>query len=126
MQEYTRSKLKIFNLQDETNFALINNQIKSYFKKNKYSSKLTLLKLNDYKKVKIKIENSYLRSKINDQNMIFVYTLSKLLKISNKSFVRSMNKFKGLAHRYEFFLQKKILYLSTIQKQLVLKQVNLL
>ena len=107
MQEYTRSKLKIFNLQDETNFALINNQIKSYFKKNKYSSKLTLLKLNDYKKVKIKIENSYLRSKINDQNMIFVYTLSKLLKISNKSFVRSMNKFKGLAHRYEFFLQKK-------------------
>ena len=39
--------------------------------------------------------------------MNFVYTLSKLLKITDKSFIDSMNTFVGLAHRYETFLQKK-------------------
>ena len=57
--------------------------------------------------------------------MNFVYTLSKLLKISDKSFVNSMNTFVGLPHRYEIFLKKKILLLSTILKQQVLKLVNL-
>ena len=40
--------------------------------------------------------------------MNFVYTLSKLLKISDKSFINSMNSFSGLAHRYEVFLKKAI------------------
>ena len=38
--------------------------------------------------------------------MIFVYTLSKLLKISNKSFFKTMKSFKGLSHRFEIFLKK--------------------
>ena len=65
------------------------------------------LKLSSYKKIKIKIKNNYLKLKINDENMNFVYTLSKLLKITDKSFVNAMNSFVGLAHRYEIFLKKK-------------------
>ena len=38
--------------------------------------------------------------------MSFVYTLSKLLKISEKSFFKSMKSFKGLPHRFEIFLQR--------------------
>ena len=44
---------------------------------------------------------------INDENMTFVYTFSNLLKINRKSFLKSFNDFKGLPHRYEFFLKKK-------------------
>ena len=33
MQEYIESKLKIFNLQDKKDFALINNKFKKIFKK---------------------------------------------------------------------------------------------
>ena len=107
MQHYIKSKLKIFNLQRKNDFALINNKFKNIFKKNKYLSKLTSLKLNAYKKIRLKIKNNYLKSNTNNENMIFVYTLSKLLKFSDKSFINSMNSFVGLAHRYEIFLQKK-------------------
>ena len=39
--------------------------------------------------------------------MSFVFALSKVLKISKKSFVRSLKSFKGLPHRYEIFMKKK-------------------
>ena len=39
--------------------------------------------------------------------MSHVLELSKLLKISNKSFIQSFRTFKGLPHRYEIFLRKK-------------------
>ena len=106
-QNYIRSKLKIFNLQNKNNYALINKKYEDFFKKNKYLSKLISLKSNDYKKIKAQIRNNYLKSSANEENMNFVYTLSKLLKISNTSFIKSMNTFVGLAHRYEFFLRKK-------------------
>ena len=107
MKEYIRSKLRIFNLQEKDNFALVNSRLRNIFKKNNYQSKLISLKLNLYKKIKFKIKNRYLKSFINDENMNFVYTLSKHLKISDKLFIKSMNTFKGLEHRYETFLSKK-------------------
>ena len=39
--------------------------------------------------------------------MSFVYKLAKLLKISEKSFLKSLNSFSGLPHRYEIFLKRK-------------------
>jgi UDP-N-acetylmuramoylalanine--D-glutamate ligase len=39
--------------------------------------------------------------------MSYVLELSKLLKINQKSFIRSLNTFVGLPHRYEIFLKRK-------------------
>ena len=39
--------------------------------------------------------------------MIFVHTFSRLLKISEKGFIKASNSFTGLSHRYEIFLEKK-------------------
>ena len=44
---------------------------------------------------------------INDENMSSVYTLIKLLKIKQSLFLKSLNTFSGLPHRYEVFLRKK-------------------
>ena len=44
---------------------------------------------------------------MNDENMSFVYELSKLFKISENSFFNSLNTFVGLPHRYEIFMKKK-------------------
>ena len=107
MQDYVNSKLKIFTLQGKNDFALINSKFKNIFKRKKYLSKLILLRFNAYKRVKAFIKNDYLRSNINNENMNFAFTLSKLLKISNKAFIKSMNKFVGLKHRHEVFLKKK-------------------
>ena len=61
----------------------------------------------NYKKIKHKIKNHYLKLSINDENMAFVYEFSKLLKISETNFILAINSFVGLSHRYEIFLKKK-------------------
>jgi len=104
---YLESKLKIFYLQTKKNFAIINKRFKKIFKRKKFLSKLVIPENKDYKKIKLKINNQYLTSNINDENMSFVYTFSKLIGISEKSFISSINNFKGLPHRFEIFLKKK-------------------
>ena len=104
--KYLNSKLKIFNLQKKKNFAIINKDLKKEFIKKKFLGKLLLPKIKDYRKIKKNIKNNYLTSNINEENMSFVYTLSKLLKISEKSFFKAMKSFKGLPHRFEIFLQR--------------------
>ena len=54
-------------------------------------------KIENYEKIKNKIKNDYLISKINDENMSFVYEFAKILKIKEKSFINIMGSFKGLA-----------------------------
>ena len=106
MQSYTKSKLKIFNLQAKNDFALVNDKLKYIFKKNKYLSKLVPINLKSYREIKSKIKNDYLQSSANDRNMCFVFALAKLLKIKKDSFLKSMNSFIGLPHRYEVFFKK--------------------
>ena len=107
MQDYIKSKFKIFDLQKKNNFALVNDNFKNIFKRKKYLSKLVSFKLKDYKKIKFKINNKYLKSSTNDENMNFVYALAKILKINNHSFIKSMSSFVGLPHRYEIFFKRK-------------------
>ena len=107
MQNYMKSKLKIFMYQKKNQFALINEKLKNIFKKRNFKSKLIIPEKKNYNKIKHKIKNNYLELSINDENMNFVYELSRLINISEKRFVTAMNSFVGLPHRYEIFLKKK-------------------
>ncbi len=107
MQDYINSKLNLFKLQKKDNFALVNNKLKKIFKIKNFKSKLVSPKNKEYQKIKLKIKNTYLKSKANDENMGFVYTLSRKLRISKKDFINSMQSFSGLPHRYEIFLKVK-------------------
>ncbi len=107
MNNYLNSKLKIFQHQDKSHFAFINSKFKNFFFKKKFSSKLIVPIYRNYNKAKTKIRNDYLTSNINNENMSFIYSFSKLLRISEKSFVESMNSFEGLPHRFEIFFKKK-------------------
>ena len=106
MRNYLLSKLKIFQNQNKNHYAIINKKFKKIFQKEKFKSKLIIPKEKEYKKIKLNIKNNYLISKINNENMSFVFALSKLLKIDKKSFLNSMKSFKGLPHRFEVFLKK--------------------
>ena len=106
-KEYLNAKLKIFKNQNENQYALAKIFLKPVFKKKNFKSKLIIPKKIDYKKIKHKIKNSYLTSNINDENVSFVFELSKLMNISQKSFVKSIQSFKGLEHRFEIFMKKK-------------------
>ena len=107
MNNYLASKLKIFHLQNKQQFALVNKKFKKIFFKKKFSSKFISPNLKDFKKIKHKIKNDYLAHDINNENMSFIFTFAKLLKIKENSFINSMKSFKGLTHRFEFFLRRK-------------------
>jgi UDP-N-acetylmuramoylalanine--D-glutamate ligase len=106
-RNYIKSKLKVFKLQTKDDFALVNNKFKNTFITRKYLSRLVPVKLKKFNKVKSQISNNYLKSTTNHENITFVYALSKLLKINDKKFIKSMNTFVGLPHRYEIFLKNK-------------------
>ena len=107
LNNYIAAKLKIFELQKKKQYSFINKKLISHFKKKKYLGKLVVPKIKNYFKIKNKLNNSYLKMEINDENMSFVFNLSKILKIKEKSFLKTLNSFKGLPHRYEIFLRKK-------------------
>ncbi len=106
MNNYLNSKLKIFQLQNKNQIAILNNKFKKIFIKKNFSSKLIISKNKEYQKIKFKIKNDYVTSSINDENMGFVYTFAKLLKIKESFFLKAMNSFKGLPHRFEIFIKK--------------------
>jgi len=106
-KDYSDSKFKIFSNQKKNNFAFLNKtMLLKKFKKNKYESKLEFANLSKYKKIKRRIKNDYLNSETNEENMSFIYALSKILKIREKSFINSLKSFKGLPHRHEVFYKK--------------------
>ena len=106
-KNYLNAKLKIFQHQKKNQFAIINKNLKKNFLKKNFSSKLIVPKYQDYRRLKYKIKNDYLTSKINEENMIFICSIVKLLKIKENLFVSAINSFKGLPHRFEIFLKKK-------------------
>ena len=106
MKDYINSKFKIFENQNKRQFALVNRNFKNLFKKKRLSGKLKAPNLKKYIKLKPEFKNNYLKLNMNDENMSFVYELTKLLKIRKKSFFNSLNTFVGLPHRYEIFMKK--------------------
>ena len=107
MRNYLNSKLKIFHLQKKNQYAIINKKFRNIFLKKKYRGKLIIPKEKKYNKIKDKIKNDYLISNTNKENMNFIYSFSKLLRMRDKSFISSMKSFKGLPHRFEIFLKKE-------------------
>ena len=107
MNNYINSKFKIFRNQKRQQYSFVNKKLKLRFKEHSFVGKLIVPKIEQYKKIKNKIKNSYFKTNINDEIMSYVFALTKILKISEKSFLNSLNSFVGLPHRYEVFFKTK-------------------
>ncbi len=107
LRDYIKSKFNLFKLQKKNNYALVNNAFKKNFRAKKFRGKLIPIQYKQYIKIKSKIKNTYLKSKANDENMGFVFTLAKKLRIKDEVFIKSMKSFLGLPHRYEIFQKSK-------------------
>ena len=110
MNNYTNSKFKIFKNQSKKQFSFLNKKLITTYHKKKLLGKLIIPNLNNYKRIKPRINNAHLALNVNDENMSFALSLSRILRINEKSFINSFKTFKGLPHRYEIFLKKKKLY----------------
>ena len=111
MNNYLNSKLKIFEHQGKNQYALINKSLKGIFKKKDFLSKLIIPELKNYKDLKFKIKNDYLNSNINDENMNFVYTFSKLINIKKNLLLIRCNHLKVYLIDLKFLLKKRVLRL---------------
>lgn len=109
MRHYIKSKFKIFSRQSKTDYALLKEEkLIRIFKKNNFKSKLLKVHNNILdNKIKKQINNFYLLSKPNIENLIFVLKFAKIFKIKNSIFLSAINSFKGLPHRHELFYKKK-------------------
>ena len=105
IRNYINSKFKIFSKQTKNQYSILNKNLKKYLKK-RLASKVIIPKIKNFKKLKEEINNPYLKSDINNENMMFVLSLSKLFGINDKSFIKSLESFVGLPHRHEIFLKK--------------------
>ena len=95
-KNYLNSKFKIFSNQNNNNFAFLNNKLLiKKFVREKYKSKLKIVNLKRYLKNKNKIKNNYLKLNVNDENMSFIYALSKMFYVKEKSLIRSLISFFG-------------------------------
>ncbi len=119
IKNYTKIKSKIFFAQNSSDFSYINfankhsRLIKNIFKTKKLKSKLILVKKSNCNFLLKKINNKYLKSKGNIENLIFSYKIAKNLKINDKIIIKALNKFRGLPHRQEIiFSNKKLLCIN--------------
>lgn len=107
MKNYINSKFKIFKNQKKNQYSLVSKKFKNKFVKENFLGKLIIPNLTYYKRLKLKIKNTYIKSNINDENMSYVIALLSLFNISKKKLFSSLKSFRGLPHRYEIFLKKK-------------------
>ena len=107
-KNYINSKFKIFSNQKSKDSAFLNNKLLvKKFIGGRYKSKLNFVKLKEYLNIKNKIQNNYLKLNVDDENMSFIYNLSKKFKIKKGSLIKSLKTFKGLPHRQEIFYERK-------------------
>ena len=72
-------------------------------------SKLISINKSDCNFLLRRIENQYFKNRANKENLAFAYRIAKNLKISNKTIVKALTKFKGLPHRQEVIFSNKYL-----------------
>ena len=114
MANYRNSKFKIFSNQTKNNYAFLNKKkLITFFKKKKFRSKLKIIKLSSYNKLKKNITNAYLLSKTNEENVLFAFSILTTLGIKKKFILKSINSFRGLPHRHEIFYKiKKVTFIN--------------
>ena len=109
-KKYLNAKLKLIYSQRKGDFAFFNKKnslIKKELKNKNIKSKIINVddKLNlNYKKL---VKNEYFNNKNNQQNLSYVFTICKKLKIDKKNIIKIINNFKGLKFRQQIIYDSK-------------------
>ena len=114
IENYINAKKKIFKFQKKSDYAYLNNENKYFTKIRKnFYSKLKLVNLKNFHKLKKYINNNYLLTKNNQENLLFVFEILKKFKTRKKLIFKVINKFNGLPHRQErVYIGKKIICIN--------------
>ena len=109
LDKYAQAKIKLIHDQEKNKLSFIEKDnliIKRNLIKKKIKSKVLKITYNKNNYFKKKINNYYLLDKNNLNNVHFIYTISKIFKISNNMIFKSLNLFKGLKFRKQIIFDK--------------------
>jgi len=110
IKNYINAKFKLLKNQSRKDFAYINKKDKYLHKKIKSSkvfSKIINVNLDKIYKFGKKINNPYFLTRGNQENLSFIFSICKTLKLKNKNILKIINKFKGLKFRQEIIYKSK-------------------
>ena len=108
LKNYIEAKFKLIKNQNKNGFAFINKKNKYLLRKIKYNkvkSKIIKVDYKIVKKISKQIENPYFSTDSNKQNLAFILSIVKKLKLRKKKIINSLQNFKGLEYRQQHILQ---------------------
>jgi len=110
INKYVSAKFKLLKNQSRKDFAILN--IKNFYIKRELESKNFLPKVIKIKKnidsaFLKKINNQYLCTEGNKENLKFVLEVAKILKLKKNLLVKTLKKFKGLKYRQELIFESE-------------------
>ena len=116
IENYINAKFKLVTTQSKKDFAYINSKdkyLKKKIKKSKIFSKLISVNSKIVNNFERKINNPYLLSQGNRENLSFIFFISRKLNLQNKKIIKTINKFKGLKYRQEIiYNNNKITFIN--------------
>ncbi|MDC1258394.1 UDP-N-acetylmuramoyl-L-alanine--D-glutamate ligase [Pelagibacteraceae bacterium] len=110
INRYVSAKFKLLQNQSKKDFAILNTNnfyIKKELKSKIFSSKIIKVKQGIDNNLLKKINNQYLNTDGNRENLRFILEVAKILKLNFFVLIKTLNKFKGLKYRQEIIFQSK-------------------
>ena len=110
LKNYVNAKFKLLLSQSNESIAFIKKQDQLIKKKiNNSDLKQKIIKVDSlkYDKILNQLKNKYFLSFGNKENLAFVLSISKMLKLNNKILLRTINRFKGLKYRQQIIFETK-------------------
>ncbi len=110
LKNYIKTKFKIVKNQTKKDYAILNMNNLHIRREVKFQRFLPkLIKIYKYPDIKFlkNINNSYLYSEGNRENLSFVFEVAKILKIKKKDIIKTLKNFKGLKYRQQIIFKSK-------------------
>ena len=110
INRYVNAKFKLIKNQSKKNFAILNNKnfyINKKLKTTNFLPKIIKIKEGIDNNLLKKINNQYINTHGNKENLRFILEVAKILKLKKKTLIKTLKKFKGLIYRQEIIFQSK-------------------
>ena len=116
---YVKSKFKLFinqTKQDYSFFDIKNKYLKNEIKKSKICSQIIKVDINSINKHIRKIKNPYFLTEGHQNNLAFIFAITKKFRLKKTNLFKVINNFKGLKYRQQIIYDSKELTLINDSK----------
>ncbi len=109
IKKYVSAKFKLIRSQNKGCFAFVKKEdylINNELKKSKFKSRIIKVDTLKTNKFLSNINNEYFSTNANMENFLFIYAISKILKLKKNLLKKTTEKFKGLKYRQQIIFKK--------------------